>query len=267
MIGYEKNIKKPTIKVKIGHFILTVIVPVLFLAFWEFAVSMGWARRNLTPPPSSLWATFLNIIETGELWETLAVSFYRVMMGFLIGGSAGIILGFGMGLFQTMNRLLTVMVSVLRPIPVIALIPVFIVLMGLGEKSNISVIVVGAFFPVLVNTIAGVRGVDPKLLEVAYLYRLSRMKVVFQIFVPSAISFIITGVRLGMGAAWTCVVAAEMIGASSGIGYRIMYAREMAMTRQLYVYVLVIGIVGLSIDRILIVIEGICNKKFRGIVK
>lgn len=164
-----------------------------------------------------------------------------------------------------MNRALSIIVNVLRPIPTIALIPIFIIIFGIGEKSNIAVIIVGAFWSVLLNTISGIQSVDAKLLELAYVYRINSARTVFRIILPSAVMSILTGLRLGLGSAWMCVVAAEMFGASSGIGYMIMFSRELAQTANMYVEVLIIGFVGLAIDRILLVIQNKLNKKFKGI--
>lgn len=118
----------------------------------------------------------------------------------------------------------------------------------------------------MLNTISGIQNVDGKLLELAYVYRVSSIKTVFRIILPSAVISMITGIRLALGTAWMSVVAAEMIGASSGIGYMIMYARELAQTANMYVCVLIIGIVGLALDKILLVIQNKSIKKFKGIV-
>lgn len=148
-----------------------------------------------------------------------------------------------MGLFATFNRALSVFVNILRPIPTIALIPIFIIVFGIGEVSNIAVIVVGSFWSMLLNTVSGIQSMDSKLLEIAYVYRIKNVKTVFQIILPSALTSMLTGLRLGLGTAWMSVVAAEMICASSGIGYMIMYARELAQTANMYVDVLIIGLV------------------------
>ena len=169
-----------------------------------------------------------------------------------------------MGLFTPVNKMLSSLVNILRPIPVIALIPIFIIILGIGEPANISIIIIGALWPVLLNTLAGVLSVDRKLLEVAYVYRISRRKIIFRIVLPSALYHILTGLRLGIGGAWVSVVAAEMIGATSGIGYMIMFAKSLAQAANMYVLVLVIGVIGFLIDRVLLIFQNHISKRFAG---
>ncbi len=265
MIGYTKNNGKETGITKVLGTGLALLVPICVLIIWESIVKAGYIKPSLLPPPTKLWQTITRLISTGKLQEGLLISFKRVAAGFLIGSIAGAFLGFLMGLFGMVNKALSVFVNILRPIPTIALIPIFIIVFGIGEKSNIAVIVVGAFWPMLLNTINGIQSVDPKLLELAYVYRVKSIKTVFGIILPSAVTSMFTGMRLGLGTAWMSVVAAEMIGASSGIGYMIMFARELAQTANMYVEVLVIGIVGFLIDRILLLLSNHFDRKFKGI--
>lgn len=267
MIGYQKTKKKNTVGRKIGNAAIALALPVVFVIFWEWVVQAGYVKPTLIPPPTKVWDTFISLIETGKLQNGLGISFTRVILGFLIGSVSGAIIGFFMGLFATFNRTLSIFVSILRPIPTIALIPIFIILFGIGETSIIAVILVGSFWPVLLNTMTGIQNIDPKLLELAYVYRIKNIKIVFQIILPSAVTSILTGLRLSVGVAWMSVVGAEMIGASSGIGYMIMYARELAQSANMYVEVLIIGLIGLLIDRILLFFQNKFNKKFLGIIE
>jgi sulfonate transport system permease protein len=210
--------------------------------------------------------TFQEIIANGRLGMNLRISFARVIVGFLIGASSGMVIGFFMGLFKKVNQLLTLFVSILRPIPTIALIPVFILILGIGETSKYAIIAIGSFWSVLLNTINGVESVDPKLLEVGYAYRIPRISQVFRIVLPSALPSILTGLRIGISSAWVSVIAAEMLAASRGIGYMITYARENSQVATMYAGVITIGIVGLVIDRILIFIQKFYLRRSRGIV-
>lgn len=265
MIGYVKNKQKDTPLKKLINVGIALVVPICVLILWELIVKAGLVKATLLPPPTKLWKTFCSLVSSGKLQSGLLISFGRVVAGFLIGSLAGATVGFLMGLFGIVNKALSVFVNVLRPIPTIALIPIFIIVFGIGEKSNIAVIVVGSFWPMLLNTIAGIQSVDSKLLELAYVYRIKSSKTVFRIILPSAVTSMLTGLRLGLGTAWMSVVAAEMIGASSGIGYMIMFARELAQTANMYVEVLVIGLVGLAIDRILLLVQNKFSRKFKGI--
>lgn len=262
MIGYKKKVEKETPLKKAGNFILSIALPVVILLLWELGVRGGSINGNVIPAPTKLWDTFVELVTSGKMQNALAISFQRVLLGFLIASVIGIVLGFLMGLFACFNKAMASLVNILRPIPTIALIPIFIIVLGIGEAANISVIVVGAIWPILLNTTAGVMSVDRKLMELAYVYRIGKRKVLFQIILPSALYSILTGLRLGIGGAWMSVVAAEMIGATSGIGYLIMFAKSLAQAANMYVLVLVIGIIGFLIDRILLVLQNRISKKF-----
>lgn len=264
MIGYYANEEKKDFISTGKNIFYAVFIPVLILILWEWASDTGKINGNVIPPPSKLVETFIQLVTSGKLGQGLLISFQRVFIGFLIASVIGIVLGFLMGLFIPVNKMLSSLVNILRPIPVIALIPIFIIILGIGEPANISIIIIGALWPVLLNTLAGVQSVDRKLLEVAYVYRISRKKIIFRIIFPLALYHILTGLRLGIGGAWVSVVAAEMIGATSGIGYMIMFAKSLAQASNMYVLVLVIGVIGFLIDRVLLVFQNHISKRFAG---
>lgn len=264
MIGYNGNEEEKGLSNSAKNVFLTVFLPVLILLLWEWAADTGRINGNVIPPPSKLAQTFMQLVSSGKLAQGLLISFERVIVGFLIASVIGITVGFLMGLFAPVNKMLSSLVNILRPIPVIALIPIFIIILGIGEAANISIIIIGALWPILLNTLAGVLSVDRKLLEVAYVYGISRKKTIFRIILPSALYHILTGLRLGIGGAWVSVVAAEMIGATSGIGYMIMFAKSLAQASNMYVLVLVIGVIGFLIDRILLLFQNHISKRFSG---
>lgn len=264
MIGYVKHVDEKTPLRAVKNFALSVVLPAAILILWEIGVRQGTINGNVIPAPTTLCKTFISLVSSGKLQQGLVISFQRVIEGFLIAGVIGIVLGFLMGLFASFNRVMASIVNILRPIPTIALIPIFIIVLGIGEPANISIIVVGAIWPILLNTTAGVMSVDRKLMELAYVYRIGKKKALFRIILPSALYNIMTGLRLGIGGAWMSVVAAEMIGATSGIGYLIMFAKSLAQAANMYVLVLVIGIVGFLIDRVLLILQNKVNKKFCG---
>jgi sulfonate transport system permease protein len=150
-----------------------------------------------------------------------------------------------------MEKSLVLVTGLLRPIPIIAWVPVLILWVGIDEASKVTVIAIGSFWPVLLNSIHGIRGTDPKFLEVARILGKSRWTILSKVIFPSALPSIFTGLRIGVGIAWTSVIGAELIAASSGVGYLIMYARELSQPDVMLVGVFSIGIVGLSIDFLL----------------
>lgn len=258
----KKSESDKTVRTKIKNIILTLLLPVVILVFWELGVKYGSINGNVIPPPTTLVKTFISLISTGKLQSGLLISFQRVIEGFAIAAVIGIVVGFLMGIFASANRLLSSLINILRPIPVVALIPILIIILGVGESANVSIIVIGALWPILLNTTAGVMSTDKKLMELAYVYRLSKPKLYFQIVLPSSLYSILTGLRLGISGAWMSVVAAEMIGATSGIGYLIMFSKSLAQAANMYVLVLVVGVIGFLIDKVLLLLQNAISKRF-----
>lgn len=242
--------KKKTGTATAGEVIQRLIIPAVMIILWFVLSAKGLTNTSVLPPPEKFWSALVQQIESGALWNHIGHSLGRVLKGYLIGAAAGILLGTVAALSPVVGRMIEVPVGVLRPIPAIALIPFFILWMGIGEKSKVAVIIFGTFWPVLLNTIQGIRSADPKLLEVGAILEKDRATVLTRIIFPAALPSVFTGLRLGISSAWTCVVAAEMIAASAGIGFLITYSREMAKPATLLVGILVIGLFGLLIDLI-----------------
>lgn len=230
-------------------------VPILLILIWEIAGKIGWMNQSIMPVPTKIGETIRNLMIKGTLQKNLMISFKRVVIGFVYGTVAGIILGILMGQFEKVNKAFTVIVGVLRPIPMIGWTPLFILWMGLGETSKIAIIAVSSFWSVLVNTIDGIKGVDNKYLEVASLFEKNKLSNIKNIILPSISPSIFTGIRLGFGNAWRGVVAAEMIASTAGIGYMVSSAREMAQPAVLLVGLLTIGLVCLFIDTVILWIQ------------
>lgn len=227
----------------------SLIIPVCIIAFWLYKGYAGQINQALLPTLPKILQTAWKLVISGSLWDDIAVSFGRVFRGYIVGALAGIVLGALMGLYKPIYNILNSVVSILRPIPMMALIPLFILWLGIGENCKTALIAVGTFWSVLLNTIHGVQSVDPKLLEVTTVLEKKRSIVLTQVYLPAALPAMITGLRLGMGVAWSCVVAAEMMAASKGLGYMLMFARELSQPDKLMVGVFVIGIIGLLIDK------------------
>jgi sulfonate transport system permease protein len=227
---------------------LKLLAPVLLVLVWYAASNAGILTPNILPSPIKVVETLFKLISNGKLGKNLLVSGKRVLKGFAIGTGIGIVLGVFMGLSKTLNKILSSLVSIFRPIPMIAWIPLLILWLGIGEETKVAVIIIGTLWPVLLNTIGGILSVDKKLLEVAQVLEKGKKEILLNVILPAAWPSIITGIRLGISTAWTCVVAAEMIAASSGVGYMITYARELSQPDVVLVGVFTIGVVGLLID-------------------
>lgn len=203
-------------------------------------------EKNLSTAGVELNGVKILLAEDNDLNAEIAT--IRVAKGFLIGAVLGILVGTIIGFSKFFNRFLGSLVGIFRPVPMIAWIPLLILWLGIGEETKVSLITVGTFWPVLLNTIHGIQSVDPKLLEVAKILKKGKVTVICRVILPSALPAMFTGLRLGMGSAWSCVVAAEMIAASKGIGFMITYAREVSKPAEVMVGVFVIGTIGLLID-------------------
>ncbi len=237
------------------EYILPVLFPVLLLGLWEWVSVSRIVSPAILPPPSRIFTTFCSLLAKGDVARHMSASLYRVLSGFVLGSLAGLVLGILVGLSHKIDKATGLIINVLRPIPVIALIPLFIIWMGIDEESKIAVITVGAFWAVLMNTTYGIKGADKKLIELAYVLKKNRLETLFMIILPSALPSIFSGIRLGIGNAWACVVAAEMIAASSGVGFLVMFAREVSQSDVMMVGILLIGIFGLLIDSVLVMIQ------------
>lgn len=235
-------------KQKISDITLSFLLPILLIVFWYVGSGRNWFNPSIIPTPHKTNVQFEKIISDGSLWQHILTSFGRVLYGYFIGALAGVLLGIAIGLFAGVNKAFLLLIGLLRPIPPIACIPLFILALGIGEPSKIALIVVGAFWPCLLNTISGIQQTSAKLVEVAEIFGKSKWTILKDVVFPSALPSVFTGLRLGISTAWSCVVAAEMIASSVGVGYLIMYAREMSKPALLFIGILAIGLVGLILD-------------------
>ncbi len=243
---------EPRVKFKnFSRALRALLLPFLLISLWQWLSYLGLLRPTLLPSPLTITQTGWDLLKTGELEKHLVISLIRVFQGFLIGAGLGLILGLALGLSEKLRQATQLLTEFLRPIPTIAWVPILILWMGIDEGSKITVIAIGSFWPVFLNTIQGVRQTDPHYLEVARVLEKPRWVLLTRVVLPSALPSIFTGFRIGMGIAWASVVGAELIAASSGIGFMILYAREVSQPDVVLVGVAAIGLTGLAIDTLL----------------
>jgi sulfonate transport system permease protein len=210
--GYARRIQIP-------DRLLGWIVPVSILLLWEIFAHAGMLPPNWLPAPTIIAQTIYQLAVAGDLWGHVGITLARVAVGFLLGATAGTLLGGLTGCVTTARKLFDPLLQALRSVPSIAWVPLFLLWLGIRETSKITLIALGAFFPVYLNLSVAMRHVDPKLLEVGKLYRLGSFEMVRRLIVPAVLPEYIVGLRSGLGLAWMFVVAAELLGASSGIGF------------------------------------------------
>ncbi|MGE5476783.1 MAG: ABC transporter permease [Bacteroidales bacterium] len=234
---------------------LYVVLPLALIALWQLAFELRLIRPILLPSPAKVAVAFWDLALSGDLFRHLGISLLRVLEGFAVAALAGLVLGVGIGLSRVLDRLTDLTIQLLKPIPPIAWIPLAILWFGIGEAGKVYIIFLGAFFPILVNTIDGIRQTDHRFVELARILEVSRGRFIAQVVLPGALPNIMTGLRVGLMVAWMCVVAAELIAASSGVGYLIMDARQMSQTDQVLVGMVTIGAMGKVLDVALKVAE------------
>ncbi|HET9516919.1 MAG TPA: ABC transporter permease [Actinoplanes sp.] len=232
--------------------LIAVPVPLALLALWELVVHRGWVA-NL-PGPTEIFVQIVDllagqIVFEAVLREHILESTRRVFTGFGIAAAVAVVLGILMGRSTLLSRMLDPMLSLLRPIPVTAWAPLMVVVVGIGSKSAIVLIVIAAFFPVLLNTIAGVKAVPPRLLEAAAMLGTKRRNQLWRVVLPAAFPQIFAGMRIGLGFAWVIVVVGETVGVQTGLGALITQAWQVSRTDLIIAGMLFIGLAGFASDR------------------
>lgn len=218
--------------------------PAVVLLVWGLATGYGNIPRSVLAAPWDVWAVFTDKTSGPRVLHELLISLWRVVQGFLIALALGLVFGTLLAVSKTAKSIFLPTFTAIRQVPVIALIPLIILWAGIGELQKIIVIVIAAFFPVMMNTFGGIIETPVSLLEVARLYKLSKLRTFISVYLPYALPQIFVGLQLGLGVSWMAVVAAELISASKGIGYYLGDARAVMGSDIMIACMLVIGLVG-----------------------
>lgn len=231
------------------------ILPLLFLGLWELIARQAWIPAYLFPPPSEVLHELELLVDRGELLRHVGISSYRVLVGFVLGAGVATLMGALTGYFSLFRQLWDGLLQSLRSVPVIAWVPIFILWIGIGEGSKIALIALGAFFPVYVNLMAGVQSVDRKLVEVGRANRLHGLRLIRKIYMPATLPSYFMGLRIGMGLSWMFVAAAELIGASEGIGYLLLYGQNMGRPALILASMMLFAVAGKLTDMFFVVLQ------------
>ena len=218
------------------------------LLVWQCVSELGMVSRDVLPPPTQVLAAFAELWETGELQRALPASISRSLLGLFIGGAIGLVLGLFAGLWRVGEEIFDAPLQMLRTIPFIAAVPLFIIWFGIDEAVKIIVILVATIFPVYLNTYSGVRGVDPKLIEAAGIFGLSHYKIIRHVILPTAMPSILVGVRYAAGVSLLALVVAEQINARAGIGYILTNANANQRSDIIIAGIIVYALLGIVTD-------------------
>ncbi len=235
--------------------LMSIASPVVLLGLWELAARVGFIDIRFFPAPSKIFETMFALMASGELWVHLMASLYRLFWGFVIGSIPALVLGIGMGLNKSLNAIVDPLVQATYPIPKSAILPLILLIFGLGEASKIAMVAIGLFYPILINTIAGVREIPKMYFDVGTNFKASRWQTFRTIAIPGALPLIMTGLKLGVGLGLILISIAEMIGAKSGLGFMMWNAWEILSVETMYVGLIVIAILGVLFSIMLNEIE------------
>jgi sulfonate transport system permease protein len=232
--------------------LLGLLLPLGLALLWELAVRAGLSSGRLVPPPSVIWDTFVDLAGTGELQRHALATTTRVMTGFALGVVSGTVLGAITGYSTFTLRLLDPTLQALRAIPSIAWVPLFVLWLGIFESSKVTLIAVGVFFPVYLGVMGAIRSVDRKLVEVGRAFRLSPLAMVRRILLPAVLPAYVLALRSGLGLGWMFVVAAELLGASEGLGYLLIDGQQLGKPAQIVAAIVAFAILGKITDWIIV---------------
>lgn len=224
--------------------ILSILSPISLLIVWEVLVRVHILDSRFFPTPTTILATMWEMIKSGILFSDLQISLYRIFGGFLLGAVPGLIIGLTMGLFPIVKIMLDPIIAATYPIPKLALMPLIMILLGLTELEKMVIIALGTFFLILINTVAGVINLDKIYMDVAKNYGASKKDYYLTVALPGALPMIFAGMKLGMGMALLLIVAAEMNGASAGIGYRIWESYSIFNIPEMFVSFIIMSLLG-----------------------
>lgn len=232
----------------IPYHLISWLVPLALLVAWETAVRFGFIPQRILPAPSTVLTTAWKFILDGSLPENLLVSLRRAWTGYLIGGSFALTLGFTVGLSKLAAALIDRPMQMIRTVPFLALVPMVIIWFGVGETAKIFLICLGVTFSIYINTVSGIRQVDPRLLELGQVYGVSRRELIQKVILPGALPSILIGLRYAMGTSWLALITAETLAANAGLGFMAMDAREFLRTDVIVLTIIIYSLLGILVD-------------------
>lgn len=240
--------------------LLALAFPLLILAVWAWASASTWLPEQILPPPAQIWEAAIETVQGGEIAQHILYSAVRVTFGFIIGAGLGLALGFAMGVSQVVDDYVKPLFTAIAQVPTLGWIPLLMLFLGIGEALKIVIIAKAAFIPVVLNTSAGIRSIPVAYFEVVHAFRFNRRQQLMHLILPAAVPQIFTGIRYSLTKAWTALVAVELLASSEGLGYLLVWGRQMFWLDIMIFAMIIIGIVGFAMDKLLARFEGHLQK-------
>lgn len=249
-MGDKKHIRNRVafLETKVPGYAAILGIAVLLL-IWETVCRLGWVSPLFLPSPTGILAAGWEMLTKGELLQNTGASLYRILLGYALGASVGIVVGLLLGFSKWAEAMGTPILFSLYPIPKIALLPLIVLWLGIGELPKVTIIALGVFFPVVINTYSGVKNVDAILIKAAVSFGSNHLNVIRKVILPGALPVIFAGLKLAAGTSLLLLVAAEMIAAKQGIGSMILHYGNLMITTKLMVGVVVLSLLGLAFNR------------------
>ena len=235
----------------LGWHALPWLLPVLLFGLWQTGSSRGWIAPQILPQPEQVYATLADLVRSGDLWHNVAASLRRVLVGFAGGTVLGLVLGSALGLSRTLEIYLLPSFNALAQIPLLGWLPFLLLLVGIGEPLQYLLIGQAALVPVTLSALQGFRQTPQAYYEVADLFQYRRWQLITRVIFPSALPTLATGIRLAFTKAWLALVVVELVASSEGLGYLIVYGRQLFQLDLVMAAVMVIGALGYTMDRLL----------------
>ncbi|MDB5080941.1 MAG: transporter permease [Chloroflexi bacterium] len=226
-----------------------LVLPGLLLVLWWYIAEVAHLLPvNQLPTPGRVWNTGLQLFNSGELFRHLTTSLGRVLTGFVIGSAIALVLGTLVGLLRPVEKFLDPFLQALRNVPSLAWVPFLLLWMGIDEPPKITLIAIGAFFPVYLNLVSGIRQTDRKLVEVGYIFGLKQFELIYKIVLPAALPYLLAGLRIGLGQSWLFLVAAELIASTRGLGFMLIDGENSSRPDIMLVAIITLALVGKLCD-------------------
>ncbi len=234
-----------------GRGLLGALVPLVLLVLWQAATAFGWVSTSQLPTPESVFSAAVQLLEGGTLAQHIAISTQRVLIGFAIGAILGLVVGALVGLSELADALLGPFIGAIRAVPSLAWVPLLILWLKIGEDSKVTLIVIGAFFPVFTTVYLALRHVDKNLIEAARAFGLKGTRLLTTIQLPAVVPAVFSGLRLALAQSWLFLVAAELIASSMGLGFLLMDSQNNGRIDRLFLAIILLALLGKITDALL----------------